>query len=56
MEHARNVFESIAEQYETCEDIEKHIRSLHSANELTDEEYDYILQEWDNMLVDFGLY
>ena len=55
MEHARKVFKSIAEQYETYDDIKEHIRSLHSTDELTDEEYDYILLEWDNMLKEFGL-
>lgn len=55
MEHARKVFKSIAEQYETYEDIKEHIRGLHSTDELTDEEYNYILQEWDNMLTEFGL-
>lgn len=55
MEHAREIFKSIAEQYETCEEIKDSIRSLVSVNELTEEEYDYILQEWDNMLVEFGL-
>ena len=56
MEHARRVFESVAEQYETYKDIEEHIKSLHSANELTDEEYNYIQEEWDNMLMEFRLY
>ena len=55
MEHAREIFKSIAEQYETCEEITDCIRSLVSVGELTQEEYDYILQEWDNMLAEFGL-
>ena len=55
MEHARETFRSIASQYETYDEIKESIRSLHSADELTDEEYDYILEEWDNMLAEFGL-
>lgn len=54
-EHARKIFRSIAKQYETYEDIKEHIRDLHSTGELSDNEYNYILQEWDNMLIEFGL-
>lgn len=49
-DHAEKVFVEIAEQYGTYDEIKEHIRSLHSADELTDEEYNYILEEWDNIL------
>ena len=55
MEHAREIFLEIAEQYETCEEMIDAFRSLQSCGELTEEEYNYINKEWDNMLAEFGL-
>ena len=49
------LFVSIAEQYEEHDDIKDRVRGLHSYGEISDEEYDYIIQEWDNMLVKHGL-
>lgn len=50
MEHAEELFIDIAQQYEEYYDIKDRIRGLHSYGELTDEEYDYIISEWDNLL------
>lgn len=55
MEHAEEIFISIAKQYEECDDIKDRIRGLHSYGELTDEEYDYIISEWDTMLAKHNL-
>ena len=49
------LFVSIAEQYEEHDDIKDRVRGLHSYGEISDEEYDYIIQEWDNILVKHGL-
>ena len=40
----------MATLYETCDDIKEHIRGLYSVGELTDAEYDTILEEWDTWL------
>lgn len=52
---AEEIFVEIAEQYKTYDEIKEHIRSLHSADELSDDEYNYILQEWDNILRKYNL-
>ena len=54
-EDLRQLFQYIASEYETYEEIKEGVRSLHSENVITDDEYNYILQEWDNMLEEFGL-
>lgn len=50
MDKAEELFISIAEQHENCEDIIDNLRELNSSGQITDEEYNYILQEWDSML------
>jgi hypothetical protein len=55
MEHATELFIDIASQYEEYDDIKDRIRGLHSFGELTDDEYDYIITEWDNLLAEYGL-
>lgn len=52
---AIETFVDIAKQYDNYDDIKDRIRSLHSFGELTDAQYNYILDEWDNMLADNGL-
>ena len=52
---AVELFVSIAEQYEEYDDIKDRIRGLHSYGELSDAQYNYILDEWDNILIDKGL-
>lgn len=49
-EKAEEYFINIASQYEEYWDIKDSIRNLHSCDVLTDDEYNYILQEWDNLL------
>ena len=50
MEHAEKVFVEIAEQYEDCIDMLDALRSLETCNEITEEEYDYIIRHWNRML------
>ena len=51
---AKKVFEELNEQFEDCETIKESLRSLHSCGELSNAEYDYILENWDNLLVELG--
>lgn len=52
---AEKLFIDIAEQYEDVYEIKDRLRGLNSNNKITDEEYDYILQEWDNLLAKHNL-
>ena len=55
MEQAIDLFIGIAQQYEEYDDIKDRIRGLHSFGELSDTEYDYIIQNWDNILKEHNL-
>lgn len=50
MDKLEELFISIAEQYEECNDIKDKVRGLHSFGEISDKEYDTILENWDNWL------
>ena len=52
---AEELFIEIAKQYEEHDDIKDRIRGLHSYGELTDEEYDYIIENWDSLLAEHNL-
>ena len=54
-EQAEEVFVSIAEQYEDCDDMIDALRSLESCGELTQAQYDYLTEEWDNLLIKHNL-
>jgi hypothetical protein len=49
------IFVSIASEYEDCEPIIEELRNLNSCNEITDEEYNYLQAEWDNLLEKYDL-
>ena len=49
-QYAEETFVNIARQHTEYNDIKDRIRGLHSYNEITDAQYNYILDEWDNML------
>lgn len=55
MEHAEKLFIDVARQYDTWQDIEAKIEELFKNKELTKDEYDYIEEEWDNLLFENGL-
>ena len=48
-------FVDIAKRHDTYEEIKEELRSLHSCDELTDDEYNYLLEEWDNILIEYNL-
>lgn len=50
IEKIEELFVETAKCNGTYEDMKDKIRSFHSCDVITDEEYDYILSEWDNML------
>ena len=41
------------DSYEDCDEIIDSLRSLNSEREITDEEYDYCLEHWDEILLDW---
>lgn len=51
---AKEIFKNLNEEFEECEQILDSLRSLNSCSELSDKEYDYILKNWDNLLVELG--
>ena len=55
MQNAVDLFIDIAEDYEECYDILERVRGLHSFGEITDDEYDYITVNWDNLLKKYNL-
>ena len=55
MENAIKTFIEIAEDSEDYYEIKDELRSLHSFGDITDAEYDYILENWDNLLKEHGL-
>lgn len=48
-------FVDIARRNETYEEIKEELRSLHSSDVITDDEYNYLLEEWDNILIEYNL-
>lgn len=50
MEHAEKVFVEVAEQCEDSVDMLDALRSLKTCNEITEEEYEYIIKHWNKML------
>ena len=49
------LFVDIASQHEECEPIIDNLRSLESMGEITHDEYDYLMSEWDNLLKKYNL-
>lgn len=49
-EKAEKLFVEIARVSEDTYEIKDSLRSLNSNDELSDEEYNYLLGEWDNIL------
>ena len=49
-QQAEELFIDIAESETECEEIIEQIRSLRSNNDLDDEQYDYIIENWDKLL------
>jgi hypothetical protein len=54
MEKVKNYFKELNEQFEDYEEIKEGLRSLHSKELITNAEYDYVLQNWDDLLVELG--
>ena len=52
MEKVKNYFKELNEQFEDYEEIKEGLRNLHSEELITDAEYNYVLQNWDNLLVE----
>lgn len=48
-------FLQIAKEHEDCETIYSELRSLLSNKEITEEDYDYISDNWDTILEKGGL-
>ena len=54
-EKLEKLFAGIAEQHECYDDIKEDIRSLHSSDVISDDDYNYLLENWDNILRKFNL-
>lgn len=54
MEHAKEVFKELNEEYDDCEEILDALGSLLTCKEITDEEYEYINKNWNTLLVELG--
>ena len=50
MEHAKRVFIKVAEQYEDYVDMLDALRNLRTRNEITEEEFSFIIKHWNKML------
>lgn len=50
IEKLKELFKDIASQYETYEEIIEDIRGLNSAEEISDDDYDCILEHWDEWI------
>lgn len=55
IDYATELFVDIAKKNDNYEDIKEELRSLHSSDIITDDQYNYILQEWDNILTKYNL-
>ena len=54
MEHAKEVFKDLNEEFDDCEEILDALGSLLTCKEITDEEYNYITENWNVLLVELG--
>lgn len=50
IEELKDIFKDISEQYETCEEIISSLRSLASCFEITKEEYNIIMENYEDWL------
>lgn len=55
LEDAIELFVDIAEQEEDCDAIIDQLRSLNTCGDISEEEYDYIIDKWDDILEEHGL-
>ena len=46
----KEVLQNLAEDYDDCDDMIDALRSLEAEEEITSEEYDYIIANWDDLL------
>ena len=44
---------TLFDKYEEYDDIKDKLRNLHTFGEVTDEEYDYCIRHWDEILLDW---
>ena len=54
-QQAEKMFIEIAEKETEHDEIKEQIRSLHSHDELDDEQYNYILENWNKLLQKYNL-
>lgn len=53
MGNLKNILFDLFSQYEDVEDIIDALRSLNSCNEITDNEYDIIMENYENWLQEY---
>ena len=54
MEKVKNYFKELNEQYEDYQDVKEGLRNLHSTGSISDAEYNYALENWNDLLVELG--
>ena len=52
---AEDLFVEVAGELTTAEEILDKLRDYNSMEILSDEEYNFLLEEWDNLLKDYGI-
>lgn len=50
MTHITKVMFDLFNKYEECDDIKDALRNMNSDGEVSDEEYDFAVDQWDNLL------
>lgn len=50
MTHITKIMFDLFDKYEECDDIKDALRNMNSDNTVSDEEYDFAVENWDNIL------
>lgn len=54
MEKVKNYFKELNERFDDYQDVKEGLRNLNSSGSISDAEYNYVLENWDNLLVELG--
>lgn len=50
MTHITNVMFDLFDRYDECDDIKDALRNMNSDGDVSDDEYDFAVEQWDNLL------
>ena len=54
MQKVKNYFKELNEKFTDYQDVKEGLRTLHSNGIISNSEYDYVLENWDDLLVELG--